>query len=180
MSKRIKFSNFFNQSSLNNADYEQTNSPTKITKLHESDELEQKFPQFLMKYFTKEQIEEYKRELAKKIKFLDNFLAKRKADDIIFWAKPPHPKLISRIICVLEHDRIKNILKVQMEDNAIIKIAYGWIEEQLKLGRPVQIPSHFFKEPEQYIKAVAPTLYSLQTEKIQIDLIDIVYKFLII
>ena len=107
-------------------------------------------------------------------------MRKREAEDIIFWAKPPQPIYVGRMMSVISHDRQNEILTIQMVEG-IVKLAYGWSEEQQKLGRPIKISGHFFKDPFNYVKAVKPSLYSLQQgEKIEEDGHMLFYKFMLL
>jgi hypothetical protein len=173
---RIKFSNLFEY--LEGKPSRTANIPPEA---HKGNELSMydKIPCKLKPIFNRTAIDEYERQIKAELDQLRDLLKKKEAEDIIFWARPPRPIYVGRMQSVISHDRQNEILIVQMEEG-VIKLAYGWSEEQQKLGRPIKIPIHFFKDPSNYIKAVKPLLYSLQqSERIEYQGHILFYKFII-
>lgn len=139
-----------------------------------------KIPCNLKPIFNRQAVDEYEQRVKAELDHLGGLLRKREAEDIIFWAKPLKPIYVGRMMSVISHDRRNEILTIQMVEG-IIKLAYGWSEEQQKLGRPIKTSGHFFKDPFNYVKAVKPSLYSLQQgEKIEEDGHMLFYKFMLL
>jgi hypothetical protein len=173
--KRLKFSNLFEN--LN----DQQGSFVDLTRDNESQRLTMfdRIPQELKPIFDRQAIDLYEEQVKAEINKLMSRLRDQEAQNIIFWARPPQPIYIGKILSVIFNDRIQEMLTVQME-NGVVNLSYGWLEEQQKLGRPVKIPNHFFKEPIDYIKVVKPSLFSLQqAEKIEINGVLLYYKFML-
>lgn len=160
-SKRIKFNDFLSATTTTSVGEDENDSKR-------DKGLFERLPEYVREYLNKQEVDAYEAEQNAIKKEIRQHLKQRAASDILYWARPPLPVLLGRLIKVISvnhaTDSLDAILETLDSTHTTITIGYGWLEDQAKNGRPVKVSPHFFKEPADYVKAVKPYLYSVQDD----------------
>ena len=161
-SKRIKFNDFLSPPLLN----AQVDDEPEHSTVDGPEHLKfEQLPELLQGLVKREEVDAYEAKQRAMQKEIDTHLQKRAASDILYWARPPAPILVGRLLQIVSIDHADESMIAKLEPDVTITLGYGWLEEQAKNGRPAKVSPHFFKEPVDYVKAIKPFLYSVQDNK---------------